>query len=77
MYGFIFGGISTVIYQVFFKLDQSKKKYKTHFESIFLFTAVTILAFLLFVDKFNFNSIVPLIVVPLFVGFYAIFYLET
>lgn len=70
LYGFVFGGISTSIYQLLFRTELSRRKRQTHYESIFLFAIFTVMSFTLFVDRFQWNSIIAHIIPPLFVGAY-------
>ena len=74
LYGFIFGGLSTVIYQLVFPIKFSLKKRRPHFESILLFAIFSVFCFTLVVDRLAMNSIIAHIIPPLFVGVYAIFY---
>ncbi|MBD3365877.1 hypothetical protein GF360_00870 [candidate division WWE3 bacterium] len=71
-YGFIFGGVSAELYEIFFKVQDSKKpNHKTH-KSIFLVSAViTTLAFAVLIDLLQHNSIIAHILPPLLIGLIA------
>lgn len=68
-YGFIFGGISSEIYEVLFNKENSKRRvYRTKKKLLVLFSVLTAFSFWLVVDLLKLNSIIAHIVPPLLVG---------
>lgn len=71
LYGFIFGGISTEILELFIKDKQSKSRSRPRYDLVITFLLVSLVCFLLFVDKLGLNSIIAHIVPPIIVGLYV------
>lgn len=68
-YGFIFGGISTEIYEaIFHKRNTAKRKYPAQKKFIFIYLAVTVVSLLVFIDLLNVNSTHAFIISLLILG---------
>lgn len=68
-YGFIFGGISTEIYEAIFqKRNSAKRKYPVQMKFILIYLAVTIVSLLVLIDLLNVNSTWAFIISLLLIG---------
>jgi hypothetical protein len=68
-YGFIFGGISTELYEaVFHKRNSLRKVYATHKKLLVIMALVTALSFWLSVDVLKLNSIIAHVIPPIMAG---------
>lgn len=70
LYGFFLSGICTQIYFAIFKNPRERVGRKHHPIFVLVSSAISVLAFLFLVGILRFNSIVPMILPPLFVGLY-------
>lgn len=71
IYGFLFGGIASEIFEIILRMKSVKKDQKPRKNLIIIFGLMAISCFILFVNILNWNSIVAHIVPPLFVGIFC------
>jgi len=71
IYGFLFGGIASEIFEIILRIKSVKKDQRPRKNLIIIFSLITLSCFVLFVNILNWNSIVAHIVPPLCVGIFC------